>query len=134
MGYGEYYDSSFRDEKAMLDIVGATILNVNGLSVGSEEIEIQTDKGVYVMFHSQDCCEDVRVDDIIGTLQKGTKVLDFIVKTNTDILKDQEYKDESFTWTFYTIKTDKGYCDIKWYGCSNGYYSEEVDFYKRNEC
>lgn len=82
------------------------------------------------MYHDQDCCEHVSVDDFIGELKIGSKILDFIERTNSGVPKEEEYIAESFTWTFYTIVTDKGYCDIKWYGSSNGYYSESVDFEK----
>ena len=34
--------------------------------------------------------------------------------------------DDSYTWTFYTIITSKGTMKLRWYGTSNGYYSESV--------
>jgi hypothetical protein len=86
----------------------------------------------YMMTHEQDCCESVTVDDIVGDLDDllNTPVLRATEDMNRDLPgKDySKYEDESYTWTFYNIATKKGHITIKWYGTSNGYYSERVDF------
>ena len=81
-------------------------------------------------YHEQDCCESVEIDDIIGDLNdllnspliKAEKRESEENPPNIDI---PEYQG-SFTWTFYHFATKKGYVDIRWYGESNGYYSEDV--------
>lgn len=111
---------------------GKVIKEIRGLEPGSEEITfITTDGYKYIMFHSQDCCESVSVDDVVGDVE-------CLLNTPIQIAEERVSSDEppsaskwvdfSYTWTFYTLATVKGYVDIKWFGTSNGYYSESVDF------
>ena len=117
--------------KAEEEFIGSTILNVEGAEKDSDEIVFTTTNGTFKMYHEQDCCETVTVDDIIGADKLvGSVVLDFIEKVDYTMDAKGNYNEESHTWTFYTIRTSKGYTDIKWYGESNGYYSESVDFEK----
>jgi len=86
---------------------------------------------VYLMYHCQDCCESVSIEDINGDLDDllNTPILQAEERTSRENPEgfEAEYQD-SFTWTFYHLATIKGYVTIRWYGESNGYYSERVDF------
>ena len=102
-------------------------------NVDDEEIIFVCDNGEsYKLFHDQDCCECVSVEDIIGDLNDliGSPLLmaeEVTSDTNPEGIA-KEYQDDSFTWTFYKLATIKGYVTIRWYGESNGYYSEGVSF------
>jgi hypothetical protein len=97
-----------------------------------DKIEFYSTEGeLYIMEHQQDCCESVSIDDINGDLNDliGTPILKY-----EEVVSDGSGDDyESSTWTFYHFSTIKGYVTIKWFGVSNGYYSESVDFYKSDK-
>jgi hypothetical protein len=100
-----------------------------------EEVFFETVDGrQYHLYHEQECCESVFIEDISGDLsdlegeplilceEVSSKDIGFVEPVSTN----QEW--ESETWTFYKFGTIKGYVTIRWYGTSNGYYSEGVDF------
>ncbi len=106
------------------ELIGKTLLRVEG-EFGSEEILFTTTNGErYKLYHDQDCCESVYIDDIVGDLEDivGSPILSMM----NMVLKP----DESCTWTFYRLRTIKGFVTIKWYGTSDGYCSEAVYFVK----
>lgn len=132
-------------------LVGKTLTRASGV-VGDECVIFEcTDGSKYQMIHHQDCCESVSVEDICGDMDDliGTPILMAEAITNHDhpltgsihsdtLLKAKflqssklpvhDYEPDSETWTFYKLRTIKGSVDIRWYGSSNGYYSESVYF------
>ena len=88
----------------------------------------------YVMYHEQDCCEDVYLDDINGKLSDiiGSEIL-IADETSYSGEGGNPGGDDSWTWTFYRLATKKGWVVLRWYGSSNGYYSETADLFKVKE-
>ena len=113
-----------------------TIVKIEGLEEGNDYVKFFTSDGdEYVMYHSQDCCEDVSINDICGDIKDilNTPILLAEEVTDCDMPEDvnsEDYYHDSYTWTFYKLSTIKGDITIRWYGGSNGYYSERVDFVK----
>ncbi len=105
------------------DLIGKTFTSV--INENDEELIFVLEEGRYVFYHDQDCCEHVRIEDIVGDLQDlvGSPILR-AAECSSDLLDDEGWS--SGTWTFYTFATIKGYVDVRWLGESNGYYSEEV--------
>ena len=97
-----------------------------------EEIILEfTDNTILKFYHDQDCCESVYLEDICGDLDDliGNPILELVSVSSSKEPKDLKSKGgESEKWTFYKISTIKGSVTIRWYGTSNGYYSEEVSF------
>lgn len=118
------------------DLLGKTLIDVK-VDKDQTEMIFSTNTDQYKMWHRQDCCEGVYIEDIVGDLEDlvGHPITLAEEMTNThnaDMpnMQPKEDYEESYTWTFYKLATIKGYVDIRWYGSSNGYYSESVDFCK----
>jgi len=124
--------------KEFEDLQGKVLSNIERKTSDYEDELIFTlDTGEkYKLYHEQDCCESVIIEEIIGDLQDliGNHILlaEEVIHydENPEDVEVSEYQDDSFTWTFYKLGTIKGSVTIRWYGQSNGYYSEHVDFAK----
>jgi hypothetical protein len=114
------------------ELLGKTIVKIEGAEKDNNEIIfICLDKSKYVMYHEQDCCENVFIEDVCGDVKNliGFPILLAEETTNSDESPlDNDKWDDSYTWTYYRFATVKGFVTIRWYGTSNGYYSERVDF------
>ncbi len=117
------------------ELIGKTFTSINGAAKGSEAIYFTcADAKRYKMYHDQDCCERVAVEDVCGDISDliGSPILKASEDTsdkNPDNVSAEitDVQDDSYTWTFYNIATAKGHVTLRWYGESNGYYSESVE-------
>ena len=109
------------------EMIGKTFRMVT--NVDDEELHFISDDGYdYIFYHDQDCCESVAIEDIAGNLEdlEGSPIT-----MAEETIHESQYEDEwgmSSTYTFYKFATAKGYVTVRWFGESNGYYSESVNF------
>jgi len=108
------------------DLKGRTLVRIERDYAGDEKLTFTTDDGKeFLMYHEQDCCETVLIESIVGDLDD---LLNTPITMAEVAANNSENGDMSQTWTFYKLATIKGYVDIRWFGTSNGYYSESVSF------
>lgn len=114
-------------------LVGKTLTKI---VQDKDEVYFHCDDGdVFKAYHMQDCCENVRVWDVVGDFRQVigspiTSATSASGDTPSDI-SHQSY--ESYTWTFHRISTRNGVVLFRWLGESNGYYSESVYFQRTHE-
>lgn len=111
------------------ELEGKVLKNVEKSRYDDSEDQIifTTEDGkMFRLYHDQSCCEEVRIESIVGELEwlVGNPI------TMAEVVTQEGKKgwDGTSTWSFYKFATIRGYVTIRWYGESNGYYSEEVDF------
>ena len=113
--------------KVLQELMGKTLCYVE--RKGDEEILfVVSQDEKYKMYHEQDCCESVTIEDICGELEwlTGSPILRAEIRHEDGECGD-DY-DNTYTWTFFELATLKGAVTIRWYGTSNGYYSESAHF------
>ena len=121
----ETYNHLVDPVKSFEDLQGRILCKV--VNFADYELRFHLTDNHYVrMYHSQDCCESVSIEDIVGDLDDlvGTPLL---LVEEVSSYEGESKSEESETWTYYRFRTVKGSVDIRWYGSSNGYYSESVD-------
>lgn len=119
-----------QDAVGIEELKGQTLAKIERR--GDDEVLFETVDGVHFrMWHSQDCCETVVLQEVIGNLD------DLIGAPIAEAEEASGSNDgtvpsgsESYTWTFYKLGTAKGHVTLRWLGESNGYYSESVEFDK----
>lgn len=119
----------------MQKIKGQTPVEIDGMKEGSEKVTIRTrEGGELILVYEHDCCagcEIVQVDGDPLDLLGGPLVMCEQDGNAADEPGKGSYGsvDESFTWTFVKFATVLGYVTLRWYGSSNGYYSESPSAY-----
>ena len=79
--------------------------------------------GDFILKHDQECCEDVYIEDICGDIED---ILYNEIILAEEFSKNNPNASGSGTWSFYKIGTNKGSITIRFYGSSNGSYSENA--------
>ena len=119
-------------------VIGITLSEVRQAEKGSSAIMLLSACGrAFSMHHNDLCSEEVSLDDVEGDISDivGSPITLAEKTTSPDTPEDAQDRlmQLSQTWTFYRIGTAKGLVVLRWFGESNGYYSEEVDFVEITE-
>lgn len=119
-------------EKTDVDFSILTGLTLTSIDQEDGDLIFNSSDGrKFLMHHEQSCCESVDLEEIHGDLQDliGSPILlaEKVTSEENPPGVKKEYQD-CFTWTFFKISTIKGSVTLRWYGASNGYYSEDVNF------
>lgn len=110
------------------ELLGKTLKEIQIHNKDKEIKFVDSEGNEYLMYHEQDCCEDVYIEDICGNMSDLLHTPITLAEVVTNERECCSFG--TYTWTYYKLATVKGYVTIRWYGESNGYYSEEVDFIK----
>lgn len=122
-------------------LIGLTLNRIEGCLPDSDEVTFYSECGQqFRMYHEQDCCETVLLNDIEGDVDDliGSPIV--VAETVSDaaqqalklLIPFPDRDGDCVQWTFYRLATAKGWVVLRWFGDSNGYYSTEVNFKRIN--
>lgn len=121
----------FMPVKVYEPFLGKVVIKIDSNKIYSQLIFHCDDGSVWVMDHTQDCCENVYLEDVVGDLDdllNSPILVAEVVKSDEDLTGERTDHYGSFLWTFYKLGTIKGTVTLRWFGESKGCYSVEVDF------
>ena len=124
------------------DLVGQTITAIK-VDEYKSAIDFTLSNGeIYSLYHAQECCENVAIEDICGNLDDLINspillaeklpmlmLLKSLPKKTIRITGMNVRNGPSINWLPF-----KGYVTIRWYGESNGYYSTSVSWGMWKKC
>ena len=124
----------FKGIQELTDLEGDTILRVTGLRKESSEVLFFFETGVLKMAHPRVCCSDGQLEDFEGDEEDfiGHPLIKIEVSSKRDETRSEPPDSPDSTeydWTFYKLRSDKGYLDLRWLGNTGqtGMYSSAIE-------
>lgn len=102
------------------DFVGLTFTKVDA------DGTFYTAEKKYDMYHSQDCCERVVLDETVGNINDITDEVITDAFTTDDGAEDDDRSYEYVEYTNFHVVSAKGTVVFRWIGSGNGYYGTGV--------
>lgn len=132
---GEYNNETMEYPPSIPYLLGKTIIEIIVISEDGEKRILRmrmSDGEVLELSHQKDGLEDVYIESIVGDLNDllNTPILKAEQASQKSDTSPEGSREESATWTFYKLATIKGYVDIRFFGSSTGYYSEDAELYQ----
>lgn len=109
------------------NLIGRKLTHIDIDQDNDEMLLTCEDGSQFKLYHEQDCCEYVRIDDIEGdaSLLLNKQIINVFTEIDHEMPEPVDY---SCTNTKFKFLVDDATLIVKWVGTSNGYYSEHVDF------
>jgi hypothetical protein len=121
------YDYNYKYGAKIGSMVGKVMVSAKA---ENDELTFTDGEGNrYIFAHEQGCCESVEIESIEGDLDDLIVFPILLAEEVSSDLGPKSKYDDSYTWTFYKFATIRGTVVVRWYGTSNGYYGEDVDFF-----